>query len=112
MSDIPRGRKVRLIDVLSLLQNVLISKDTDTDAERTPEQIMRFLSDYQIWIDTPNIERYLYLCNMNREDQKFVDCLGRSFRELAKNVVPQGCRFNPAYNLIESKEKKIDGKDN
>lgn len=97
----PRGRQVKLVDVLCFLHNILTAADTEVDADRTADQVVRFLSEYTVWFSTEDLERYLYFCNMNYESNKFVDAMKRSFPIFHKAVVPKGCYFDRKYNVIE-----------
>jgi hypothetical protein len=106
-----KWRAVRLYDVAIMLHNVHAgAHDQDRigfeDAGRTLEQLTNKL-ERKVLYEPSLIESALWSCNLMNEIGTFKHPTGAIFDEWLKEVLKFD-KFNPIYNLIETKEGKDD----
>lgn len=101
-----RVRKVKLIDVVTLLHNIHVGAQTSEvgfeDARETITTITSRLSRSSAYLDPSLIESGLWSANLLNEKGKFWDPNGRTFEEFVREVLGRD-GFDMFYNTIERK---------
>lgn len=103
-----RWRMVRLLDVVTLLHNIVEGARHPIvgheDAARTHEQLLRGLNRKQLF-DPAVLESALWSANLMDEAGEFWDVKGRTFDEFVKDVLGHA-KFDRTYNVITDGSKK------
>lgn len=99
-----RWRDVRLVDIATLLHNVMVAAANDgvgfEDAEMTVNDLVRRMNK-RVLLDPRLIESCLWASNMLEERGLFWDARGRSFDDLLASVLGGSHKFDKRYNIIK-----------
>lgn len=100
-------RVIRLIEVVTLLHNVLEgARNADSvgfeDAHHTIESLTRKLN-RKLLIEPSVLESCLWSCNLLNERGEFWDGKGRTFEQFLAHIITPGDRFDRRYNVIVKK---------
>lgn len=98
-----REYRVSIMDVICLLENTIICKDNDVDTKYTADDLIGRLKSTFITLPIDQLESYLYMCNMNREDGVYTHPEKKAFTLMVKDILPRNQKFCSINNFIKSK---------
>lgn len=93
------------LEAVIIIHHVLTSDDAENDADRTVEELVSEIDDFDGYISKAVLEAGLYCCNMEAEKDNFWHPFDYSFEKFIKDLLPRDQQFDRYYNYIKDKEK-------
>lgn len=81
-------------------------EDAENDADRTVEEIITEIDDFDGYLSKGVLESALYCCNMENERNQFWHPREWSFDRFVEELLPYQKKFNNYYNVIVDEGKE------